>query len=79
MSTETKSIHSAGNVRRLPRVQDPTRVVPAERSGLCPSWLSRRERRAENPSIETPPRLATGPRLQVLDLLARHGSGGSQR
>lgn len=51
----------------------------AERSGLCQSWISRLERRAENPSIETLQRLATGLRIEVRDLLDSPGIGGALR
>jgi len=77
MSTETERINITGNVRRLRRVQGLTQVVLAERSGLCQSWISRLERRAENPSIATLQRLATGLRVQVLDLLDGGGAGAS--
>ena len=77
MSTETERINIAGNVRRLRRVQGLTQVALAERSGLCQSWISRLERRAENPSIATLQRLATGLRVQVEDLLDGGGAGAS--
>ena len=79
MSTETERINIAGNVRRLRRVQGLTQMALAERSGLCQSWISRLERRAENPSIETLQRLATGLRIEVRDLLDSPGIGGSLR
>ena len=79
MSTETECINIAENVRRLRRVQGLTQVALAERSGLCQSWISRLERRAENPSIETLQRLATGLRVQVPDLLDDRGIGGARR
>lgn len=77
MSTETERINIAENVRRLRRVQGLTQVALAERSGLCQSWISRLERRAENPSIATLQRLATGLRVQVGDLLDGGGAGAS--
>ena len=51
----------------------------AERSGLCQSWISRLERRAENPSIATLQRLATGLQVEVRDLLDGQLNGGSPR
>ena len=77
MSTETERINIAGSVRRLRRLQGLTQMALAERSGLCQSWISRLERRAENPSIATLQRLATGLRVQVLDLLDGGGAGAS--
>ena len=79
MSTETERINIAGNVRRLRRLQGLTQMALAERSGLCQSWISRLERRAENPSIETLQRLATGLRIEVRDLLDSPGIGGALR
>lgn len=79
MSTETERINIAGNVRRLRRVQGLTQVALAERSGLCQSWISRLERRVENPSIATLQRLATGLRIEVRDLLDSPGIGGALR
>jgi transcriptional regulator with XRE-family HTH domain len=49
----------------------------AERSGLCQSWISRLERRAENPSIGTLKRLATGLQVGIVDLINGPGTGGS--
>ncbi len=74
MSTETERINIAANVWRLRRVRGLTQVAPAERSGLCQSWISRLERRAENPSVATLQRLATGLRVQVLDLFDGTGA-----
>jgi transcriptional regulator with XRE-family HTH domain len=79
MSTETERINIAENVRRLRRLRGLTQVALAERSGLCQSWISRLERRAENPSIETLQRLATGLRVQVPDLLDDRDIGGARR
>jgi len=79
MSTAKERINIAETVRRLRRVQGLTQVGLAERSGLCQSWISRLERRAENPSIETLQRLATGLRIEVRDLLDSPGIGGSLR
>ena len=69
MSAQTQRIDIAANVRRLRKAQGLTQMGLAERSGLCQSWVSRRERRAENPSIATLHRLARGRRVQVQDLL----------
>jgi transcriptional regulator with XRE-family HTH domain len=69
MSTQTQRIDIAGNVRRLRRVRGLTQAALAERAGLCQSWISRLERRAENPSIATLQRLAAGLRVRVQDLL----------
>jgi transcriptional regulator with XRE-family HTH domain len=77
MSTETERINIAENVRRLRRLQGLTQMALAERSGLCQSWISRLERRAENPSIATLQRLATGLRVRVPDLLDGGGAGAS--
>ena len=79
MSTDTERINIAANVWRLRRVQGLTQVALAERSGLCQSWISRLERRAENPSIATLQRLATGLRIEVRDLLDSPGIGGALR
>ena len=79
MSTETERINIAANVWRLRRVQGLTQVALAERSGLCQSCISRLERRAENPSIATLQRLATGLRIEVRDLLDSPGIGGALR
>ena len=78
MSTETERINIAANVRRLRRVQGLTQVALAERSGLCQSWISRLERRAENPSIETLQRLATGLRRRGPGL-ARQSMASEER
>ena len=79
MSTETERINIAATVRRLRRTQGLTQVGLAERAGLCQSWISRLERRTENPSIATLQRLATGLRVEVRDLLDGRGVGGSPR
>ena len=60
MSAETQRIDIASNVRRLRQARGLTQMGLAERSGLCQSWISRLERRAENPSIATLQRLASG-------------------
>ena len=75
MSPETERIDIAANVRRLRKTQGLTQVGLAERSGLCQSWISRLERRAENPSIATLQRLASGLQVDVRDLL--DGGGAS--
>ncbi len=77
MSTETERINIAANVRRLRRTQGLTQVGLAERAGLCQSWISRLERRAENPSIATLQRLAMGLCVEVRDLLDGPATGGS--
>jgi transcriptional regulator with XRE-family HTH domain len=69
MSTQTQRVDIARNVRRLRRAQGLTQTGLAERAGLCQSWISRLERRAENPSIATLQRLAAGLRVRVQDLL----------
>ena len=69
MGTETQRIDIAADVRRLRKAQGLTQMGLAERSGLCQSWVSRRERRAENPSMATLQRLARGRRVQVQDVL----------
>lgn len=79
MSPETERIDIAANVRRLRKSQGLTQVGLAERSGLCQSWVSRLERRAENPSIATLTRLAIGLQVEVRDLLDGQLSGGSLR
>jgi transcriptional regulator with XRE-family HTH domain len=79
MSTQTERINIPENVRHLRRVQGLTQVGLAERSGLCQSWISRLERRAENPSIATLRRLATGLRVEVGDLPEGSATGGSPR
>ncbi|MGA7982054.1 MAG: helix-turn-helix transcriptional regulator [Chromatiaceae bacterium] len=79
MSPETERIDIAANVRRLRKSQGLTQVGLAERSGLCQSWVSRLERRAENPSIATLKRLAIGLQVEVRDLLDGQLSGGSPR
>ena len=68
MSAETQCFDIASNVRRLRQARGLTQMGLAERSGLCQSWVSRRERRAENPSIATLQRQARGRRVQVQDL-----------
>jgi transcriptional regulator with XRE-family HTH domain len=75
MSPETERIDIAANVRRLRKTQGLTQMRLAERSGLCQSWISRLERRAENPSIATLQRLASGLQVDVRDLL--DGAGAS--
>ena len=70
MSAQTQRIDIASNVRRLRKAQDLTQMGLAARSGLCQSWISRRERRAEDPSIATLQRLASGLWVQVQDLLS---------
>ena len=75
MSPETERIDIAANVRRLRKTQGLTQMGLAERSGLCQSWISRLERRAENPSIATLQRLASGLQVDVRDLL--DGGGAS--
>jgi transcriptional regulator with XRE-family HTH domain len=77
MSPETERIHIAANVRRLRKTQGLTQMGLAERSGLCQSWISRLERRAENPSIATLQRLASGLQVDVQDLLDSGGAGAS--
>ena len=77
MSTETERIDIAANVRRLRKTRGLTQVGLAERSGLCQSWISRLERRAENPSIATLQRLASGLQVDVQDLLDSGGAGAS--
>jgi transcriptional regulator with XRE-family HTH domain len=79
MSPETERIDIAANVRRLRKSQGLTQVGLAERSGLCQSWVSRLERRAENPSIATLTRLAIGLQVEVQDLLDVQLNGGSLR
>jgi len=79
MSLETERIDIAANVRRLRKTQGLTQMGLAERSGLCQSWISRLERRAENPSIATLQRLATGLQVEVRDLLDGQLNGGSPR
>ena len=79
MSPETERIDIAANVRRLRKTQGLTQVGLAERAGLCQSWISRLERRAENPSIATLQRLATGLQVEVRDLLDGQRNGGSPR
>ena len=79
MSTESERIHIAANVRRLRKSQRLTQMGLADRSGLCQSWISRLERRAENPSIATLQRLATGLQVEVRDLLDGQLNGGSPR
>ena len=79
MSPETERIDIAANVRRLRKSQGLTQVGLAERSGLCQSWISRLERRAENPSIATLQRLATGLQVEIRDLLDGQLNGGSPR
>jgi len=77
MSPETERIDIAANVRRLRKSQGLTQMRLAERSGLCQSWISRLERRAENPSIATLQRLASGLQVDVRDLLDGRGAGES--
>jgi transcriptional regulator with XRE-family HTH domain len=79
MSPETERIDIAANVRRLRKSQGLTQAGLAERSGLCQSWVSRLERRAENPSIATLTRLAIGLQVEVQDLLDVQLNGGSLR
>ncbi len=79
MSPETERIDIAANVRRLRKSQGLTQMGLAERSGLCQSWISRLERRAENPSIATLQRLASGLQVEVQDLLYRQLNGGAPR
>ena len=79
MSPETERIDIAANVRRLRKTRGLTQVGLAERSGLCQSWISRLERRAENPSIATLQRLATGLQVEVRDLIDGQLNGGSPR
>jgi transcriptional regulator with XRE-family HTH domain len=79
MSPETECIDIAANVRRLRKCQGLTQVGLAERAGLCQSWISRLERRAENPSIATLKRLASGLQVEVQDLLYRQRNGGAPR
>jgi len=79
MSTESERIDIAANVRRLRKTQGLTQMGLAERSGLCQSWISRLERRAENPSIGTLQRLATGLQVEIRDLLDGQLNGGSPR
>ena len=69
MSAQTQRIDIAANVRRLRKAQGLTQMGLAARAGLCQSWVSRPERRAENPSIATLQRLVRGRRVQVQDLL----------
>ena len=77
MSPQTERIDIAANVRRLRKSQGLTQMRLAERSGLCQSWISRLERRAENPSIATLQRLASGLQVDVRDLLDGRGAGES--
>ncbi len=79
MSTESERIHIAANVRRLRKSRRLTQTGLAERSGLCQSWISRLERRAENPSIGTLQRLAAGLQVEVRDLIDGQLNGGSAR
>jgi len=79
MSPETERVDIAANVRRLRKTQGLTQMGLAERSGLCQSWISRLERRAENPSIGTLQRLATGLQVEIRDLLDGQLNGGSPR
>ncbi len=79
MSPETERIDIAANVRRLRKTPGLTQMGLAERSGLCQSWISRLERRAENPSIATLQRLATGLQVEVRDLIDGQLNGGSPR
>ena len=79
MSPETERIDIAANVRRLRKSQGLTQMGLAERAGLCQSWISRLERRAENPSIATLKRLATGLQVEVRDLIDGQLNGGSPR
>ena len=79
MSLDTERIDIAANVRRLRKTQGLTQMGLAERSGLCQSWISRLERRAENPSIGTLQRLATGLQVEIRDLLDGQLNGGSPR
>ena len=79
MSTETERINIAATVRRLRRTQGLTQVGLAERAGLCQSWISRLERRTENPSIATLRRLATGLQVGIADLIDGPATGGSPR
>ena len=76
MSPESERIDIAANVRRLRKTQGLTQMGLAERSGLCQSWISRLERRAENPSIATLQRLATGLQVEVRDLIDGQLNGG---
>jgi transcriptional regulator with XRE-family HTH domain len=69
VSAETQRIDIACNVRRLRKAQVLTQMGLAACSGLCQSWISRRERRAEDPSIATLQRLAGGRRVPLQDLL----------
>ncbi len=79
MSTESERIDIAANVRRLRKTQGLTQMGLAERSGLCQSWISRLERRAENPSIATLQRLAARLQVEVRDLIDVQLNGGSPR
>ena len=76
MSPETERIDIAANVRRLRKSRRLTQTGLAERSGLCQSWISRLERRAENPSIATLKRLATGLQVGIADLINGPDTGG---
>jgi transcriptional regulator with XRE-family HTH domain len=69
MSAETQCFDIASNVRRLRKARGLTQRWLAERSGLWQSWGSRLERQADNPSIATLQRLASGLRVPVQDLL----------
>lgn len=79
MTTRTERINIADNVRRLRKTQGLTQVALAARAGLCQSWISRLERKAENPSIATLQRLATGLRVEIQALLDCASNGGSPR
>jgi transcriptional regulator with XRE-family HTH domain len=79
MTTLTERINIADNVRRLRKTQGLTQVALAARAGLCQSWISRLERKAENPSIATLQRLATGLRVEIQALLDCPRNGGSPR
>ena len=79
MTTPTERINIADNVRRLRKTQGLTQVALAARAGLCQSWISRLERKAENPSIATLQRLATSLQVEIPDLLGCADSRGWRR